>query len=55
MTAILIIIGSIALTALLFGIPKGEKSKKTYKPKKKNWWFRDHDWKGPVGCPPDLF
>ena len=50
MTAILIIIGSIALTALLFGIPKS-KPEKPSKRKKKNFFVRLGETGDPVHFP----
>ncbi len=41
MVEVLIIIGSIALTALLFGIPKSKPEKKSWKPKKKKMSWED--------------
>ena len=40
MTTLLIIIGSVVTTALLLGIPKSSKSKKPWRPKKKNFFVR---------------
>jgi hypothetical protein len=51
MTTFLMIIGA-AMIGLGVGLmSKPSDTKKPWKPKRKNWWFTDHKWNGPIGTP----
>lgn len=39
------------VVAIIKADPVNEGSKKTWKPKKKSWWFTNHNWNGPIGMP----
>lgn len=47
------VIGLLGVVAIISGIRMiaRDNAKKSWKPKRKNWWFTDHKWNGPIGTP----
>ena len=51
MTTLMMIFGFILIGLGVGLMSSTSDKKKSWKPKKKSWWFTDHDWDGPVGTP----
>lgn len=47
------VIGLLGVVTIISGVRMitRDNAKKSWKPKRKNWWFTDHKWNGPIGTP----